>query len=50
MTLSENKYYYSAKSKAELIEEIMRLNKEVRSKNEEIAILKKRILLYKSLK
>lgn len=48
MTLSENKYY-SAKSKAELVEEIVRLNREVRVKNEEIATLKKRILIYKSL-
>ena len=49
MTLSENKYY-SAKSKAELVEEIVRLNREVRAKNVEIETLKKRILLYKSLK
>jgi hypothetical protein len=41
---------YVGKSKAELVEEIVRLNKEIRSKNEEIALLKKRLLLYKSIK
>jgi hypothetical protein len=30
--------------------EIMRLNKELRARNEEIAVLKKRLLLYKSIK
>jgi len=47
MTLSDA---YGTKSKIELIEEIMRLNKELRDKNEEIAMLRKRILLYKSIK
>jgi hypothetical protein len=47
VTLSDT---YRSKSKTELIEEIMRLNKEIRSKNEEIATLRKRILLYKSIK
>jgi hypothetical protein len=47
VTLSDTHY---SKSKTELIEEIMRLNKELRAKNEEIAMLKKRILLYKSIK
>lgn len=37
------------KSRTELVEEIMGLNKELRAKNEEIAMLKKRILLYKSI-
>jgi hypothetical protein len=41
---------YTSKSKADLIDEIMRLNKELRAKNEEIAMLKKRLSLYKSLK
>ncbi|MEW6605362.1 MAG: hypothetical protein AB1351_11840 [Thermoproteota archaeon] len=41
---------YSSKSKAELVEEIVRLNKELRAKNEEIVMLKKRLLLYKSIK
>lgn len=40
---------YASKSKAELVEEIIRLSKELKSKNEEIAMLKKRLLLYKSL-
>jgi hypothetical protein len=33
-----------------LIEEVMRLNKELRARNEEIEMLKKRLLLYKSIK
>jgi len=41
---------YANKSRTELVEEIMRLNRELRSKNEEIAMLKKRIRLYKSIK
>jgi hypothetical protein len=41
---------YSNKSRTELVEEIMHLNKELRAKNEEIVMLKKRILLYKSIK
>ncbi len=41
---------YAEKSKSELIEEIIRLNKEIKSKNEEIALLKKRLSLYKSIK
>ena len=48
MTLSDTKY--SSKSRAELIEEIVRLNKELRAKNGEVVTLKKRILLYKSVK
>jgi hypothetical protein len=47
VTLSDA--YYS-KSKTELIEEIARLNKELRAKSEEIGLLRKRILLYKSIK
>lgn len=41
---------YSSKSKAELVEEIVRLNKELKAKNQEIATLKKRLMIYKSLK
>ncbi len=41
---------HANKSRTELVEEIMRLNKELRARNEEIATLKKRILLYKSIK
>jgi hypothetical protein len=47
VTLSDAHY---SKSKTELIEEITRLSKELRAKNEEIAMLRKRILLYKSIK
>ncbi len=47
LTLSDA---YAGKSKAEMVEEIMRLNKELRARNEEIAMLKKRLLLYKSIK
>jgi hypothetical protein len=48
LTLSESGHV--SKSKAELVEEIIRLNKELRAKNEEIMILKKRLVLYKSIK
>jgi len=47
MTLSDA---CSNKSKTELIGEIIRLNKELTAKNDEISMLKKRILLYKSMK
>ena len=47
MTLSESGY--TSKSKPELVEEIIRLNNELRDKNEEITILKKRLALYTSL-
>lgn len=47
LTLSDT---HANKSKTELVEEIMRLHKELRAKNEENAILKKRLLLYKSIK
>jgi hypothetical protein len=47
VTLSDT---YGSKTKTELIEEIVRLNKELRSKTEEITMLRKRILLYKSIK
>jgi predicted RNase H-like nuclease (RuvC/YqgF family) len=41
---------YSSKSKAELVEEIVRLNKELREKSEQIEMLKKRLLIYKAIK
>jgi hypothetical protein len=41
---------YFSKSKADLIEEIVRLNKELKVKNDEIVMLKKRLLLYKTIK
>jgi hypothetical protein len=47
VTLSDT---YAGKSKTELVEDVMRLNKELRAKNEEIAMLKKRLMLYKSIK
>jgi hypothetical protein len=47
MTLSDT---YAGKTKTELVEEIIRLNKEMRVRNEEIAMLKKRLQLYKSIK
>ena len=48
LTLSESRY--ASKIKAELAEEIIRLNKGLRDKNEEILILKKRLVLYNSIK
>lgn len=48
LTLSESRH--GSKSKAELAEEIIRLNNELRAKNEEIMVLKKRLALYKSIK
>jgi hypothetical protein len=41
---------YTSKSKPELVEEITRLNKELKARNEEIAMLKKRLQVYKSIK
>jgi hypothetical protein len=48
VTLSESGH--ASKSKVELVEEIIRLNNELRTKNEEIAILKKKLVLYRSIK
>lgn len=48
MTLAEHKY--ANKSRSELINEIVRLNNEVQTKNEEISLLKKKLALYRSLK
>jgi hypothetical protein len=47
VTLSDT---YAGKTRTELVEEIMLLNRELRTKNSEIAMLKKRLLLYKSIK
>ena len=47
VTLSDT---YAGKSKTGLIEEITRLKEELRAKNEEIVMLKKRLMLYKSIK
>ena len=47
MTLSFAKN--AAKSKTELLDEINRLENEVRAKNSEIATLRKKLSLYKSL-
>lgn len=49
MTLSEHQRY-GGKTRSELIDEIVRLTKEVREKNDEISVLKKKIVLYKSIK
>ena len=40
---------HAGKSKADLIDEIARLERELKSKNEEMAVLKKRLSLYKSI-
>jgi hypothetical protein len=40
----------SDKSKSELIEEIAKLKKELKERNDEIALLKKKLALYKDLK
>lgn len=48
MTLAEHKY--ANKNRSELISEIVRLRNEVREKNEEISLLKKKLALYRSLK
>jgi hypothetical protein len=47
MTLSYARHV--GKSKTELLDEITRLEKELRLKNDEISTLKKKILLYKSI-
>jgi hypothetical protein len=39
----------ASRSKTELLDEITRPEKEVRAKNEEVAILRKKLALYKSL-
>ena len=40
---------HTGKSKAELLEVIVRLEKEIRLRNDEIATLKKKISLYKTI-
>lgn len=49
MTLTEHQKY-AGKSRSELIDEIVRLNGEVRARNEEISLLKKKLSIYKSIK
>ena len=49
MTLSEHQRY-AGRTRSELIDEVVRLTKEVREKNNEISVLKKKIALYKSIK
>jgi hypothetical protein len=41
---------YAAMTRHELVNEVTRLSKLVRSRNEEIALLRKRLALYKSIK
>ncbi len=48
MTLSESTY--SAKTKTELIEEVSRLEKQLKAKIDENALLRKRLVIYKSIK
>lgn len=48
MTLAQHKY--ANKSRSELISEIARLENDVRAKNAEISVLKKKLALYRSLK
>ena len=40
----------AGKNKAELLDEIARLENDLKSKNNEISILKKKLQIYKSLK
>jgi hypothetical protein len=49
MTLSEHQKY-AGKTKSELIDEILRLSREVREKNDEVSLLRKKLTLYKSIK
>ncbi len=48
MTLSESKY--SDKTKTELIGEVSRLEKQLKSESDENALLRKRLAIYKSIK
>jgi hypothetical protein len=48
MTLSEH-HRYAAKTKTELIDEVTSLLKQLRAKNAEIVLLKKKLALYRSL-
>lgn len=49
MTLTDH-HRYATKTRSELIEEIILLNKELVTKKSEIAILKKKLAIYESLK
>ena len=48
MTLSESKYW--SKTKTELMEEVSRLEKQLKAKIDENALLRKRLAIYKSIK
>lgn len=48
MSLSEHQRY-AAKTKTELIDEIIDLNKQLRTKSLEISLLKKKLAVYKSV-
>lgn len=43
-------YRHQDKSKAELIEEIAKLKKDLKEKSDEIVLLKKKLSIYKDLK
>jgi hypothetical protein len=43
-------YRHQDKSKAELMDEIARLKKDLKEKNDEIVLLKKKLSIYKDLK
>jgi hypothetical protein len=43
-------YRHTDKSRRELMEEMAKLKEKLRAKDEEIALLKKRLALYKTLK
>jgi hypothetical protein len=49
MTLTEHQKY-AGKTRSELIDEIIGLSGELRAKNEEISLLKKKISIYRSIK
>ena len=48
MTLSESKY--SARTKTELIEEVSRLENQLKAEIDENVLLRKRLAIYKSIK
>jgi hypothetical protein len=49
MTLTEHQKY-ADKTRSELIDEIIRLGGELRARNEEISLLKKKLSIYRSIK
>ncbi|AIC14405.1 hypothetical protein [Nitrososphaera viennensis] len=50
MAISGYRHTDDKRSRQELMEEIARLKEKLRAKDEEIALLKKRLALYKALK